>query len=381
MPNSFPPDQPHDKSALSDKLQLLYHQSFPAVFFGLISAFIYTTIFWDLPNRKVLLTWLSLFFLSSLIRLFLFIRYQQKKPGEADILKWEKPYFITLMISSLIWGIGTVIICMHQSLLYQVITYFFLVGMAGAALSVYSAMRYFVISTIGAILLPITFWFLLQANTTSIMMATAGIMFMLSALRATSVLSKTLHNTFLLTHQLTQANEKAEHLARTDMLTGLNNRRAFTEYSKQQLQFCQRHTYSVSMLVMDLDLFKQVNDIHGHTAGDYALQHFAKAMQDSVRSSDICGRTGGEEFAILLPDTDISTAKEIAEKLRSAVANNPVHTPERTFPITASIGVASGHYGLETLLQMADKAMYDAKQSGRNQVKSLDNDQPGSEKI
>ncbi|MCK4710677.1 MAG: GGDEF domain-containing protein [Gammaproteobacteria bacterium] len=369
------PSHPHHISVQSDKLQLLYHQSFPAVFFSLIGAFIYTAIFWQLPNRDSLLIWLAAFFLSSLIRLVLFIRYRQIKPDNTAILKWETPYYITLMISSLIWGIGTVIICMEQSLLYQSITYFFLIGMAGAALSVYSAIRYFVISAIGAILLPATLLFLLQTNTTSIMMAIAGILFLLSALRATHVLSKTLHNSFMMTHQLTQANEKAEHLARTDMLTDLNNRRAFTELCKQQLQYCQRKLEPVSMLVLDLDLFKHVNDIHGHAAGDTALQHFSKLMKDAIRSSDICGRTGGEEFAILLPNTLLNEATEVAEKLRASIAENPVNTPERSFNITTSIGIASNHYGLETLLQMADQAMYRAKQSGRNQVICHENGQ------
>lgn len=362
------PEHPHNVSVQSDKLQLLYHQSYPAAFFSLIAAFIYAAILWDLPNKNTLLIWLAAIFLSSLIRIALFSIFRKKKPDKDNILKWERPYFITLMLSSLIWGVGTVIICIEQPLLYQSITYYFLVGMAGAALSVYSAIRYFVISTISAVLLPITILFLLQSNTTSVLMATAGIVFLLSALRATRVLSQTLHRSFMLTHQLTQANEKAEHLARTDMLTGLNNRRAFTEFAKQQLQFCQRHHHPASMLVLDLDMFKHVNDVHGHAAGDYALQHFATVMRNTVRSSDICGRTGGEEFAILLSDTTIESAKEIAEKLRVSIEKEPVHTPERSFPITVSIGVASDHYGLETLLQMADQAMYKAKQSGRNRV-------------
>lgn len=307
--------------------------------------------------------------MSSALRLTLFIQYKRIKPDETAILKWEKPYFITLMISSLIWSVGTVVISMSHSLLYHAITYFFLIGMAGSALSVYSAVRYFSISTISVILLPATFWLLLEANTTATMMAFAGILFMLSAFRATSVLSKTLHNSFLMTHQLTQASEKSEHLARTDMLTDLNNRRAFTDLCKQQLHYCQRKYEPVSMLVLDLDLFKRVNDIYGHAAGDTALQHFSKLMTDTIRSSDICGRTGGEEFAILLPNTQLKEAAEVAEKLRITIADNPVNTPERSFKITTSIGVASDHYGLETLLQMADQAMYQAKQAGRNQVR------------
>lgn len=365
----------HVDNAQSDKLRLLYHQSFPSVFFNLAATLIYTVIFWQLPDHTTLLIWLSAVAASTLMRLTLFISYKYNQPDNSEIFKWELPYFITLTIASLIWGIGTVIICYNQPVEYQFLTSYFLIGLAGSALSVYSSIRFFAISTILIILLPITVWFLLQDSVTHLLMASANILFLLSALRATSILSKTLHKVFLLTHELTEAKNTAEHLAKTDVLTGLNNRRAFTDLAKQQLQFCQRERQPVSLLMIDLDLFKDVNDTYGHAAGDIALQQMATLMLETVRSSDICGRTGGEEFAILLPNTNLDGAADIAEKLRLLVTNNLVHTPERTFRISISTGVASGHYGLETLLHMADKAMYHAKQSGRNQIKCYDNNQ------
>ena len=365
----------HSNGAQSDKLKLLYHHSFPAVFASLFVSFIYTAILWDQPNRDILLIWLAVLTLSSLLRLIVFIGYRRSKPDKNQVLKWERPYFITLVISSLIWGIGSVIVIMNHSFLYQTITYYFLMGMAGGAISVYAAVRYMVTTVIASIILPITIWFFFQNDTTMLLMAIAGCIFLVSAYRAVSIMSDTLHNSFMMTHQLTQANAKAERLARTDMLTGLNNRRAFTELAKQQLQYCQRNLEPVSMLVLDLDLFKHVNDIHGHAAGDHALKHLANVMIESIRASDVCGRTGGEEFAVMLPNTELNSAIEVAEKLRDAVASSPVHTPERSFPITTSIGVASGNYGLETLLQLADKAMYKAKQSGRNKVECIKPDQ------
>jgi len=359
----------HQINAESDKLRLLYHQSFPAVFFSLVAAFLYAAIFWPLPDNHFVVFWLSALIAASALRIALFLAYRHKKPDNTDIYRWKYPYFLSLQLSSLTWGLGTVIVSYNHANEYQFITCFFLVGMAGSALSVYSAIRFFAIITCSTLLLPLIIWFLFQQSLVHAIIAISCILFLLSASRATLILSQTLHRSFMLTHELTEAKETAEHLSKTDVLTGLNNRRAFTEFSKQQLQFCQRENHDVSLLMLDLDLFKNINDSYGHAAGDTALQHMAKLMRDTVRSSDICGRTGGEEFAILLPNTDLNAATDLAEKLCQTVEHRPVNTPERSFNISISIGISNGHYGLETLLQMADKAMYHAKQGGRNQVK------------
>lgn len=358
-----------DANVQSDKLKLLYHQSFPAVLFSIFIAFIYAYILWSQANSNQLYLWLGLVILSSAIRLFLFLAYRRQNPHGQDVLKWENPYFITLMMSSFIWGAGVVLLSYKLPFLYQVITYFFLIGMAGSALTVYSAIRYFSISTVSIILLPITLLFLYSEENAAVMMAIAGIIFMVSAFRATRILSDTLHYSFLLTHALGRAKEEAESLASTDMLTGLNNRRAFTELSNNQIEYCKRHEHPVSAIIIDVDHFKSINDSRGHAAGDSALQHLAKILQNTTRASDIIGRIGGEEFAVLLTCTHISEAALIAEKLKDWVAAHPVHVEDEYFSMTVSVGVASDEsYNLESILSLADKAMYKAKQAGRNQV-------------
>ena len=272
-------------------------------------------------------------------------------------------------MSSLIWGVGVVLLSYKLSFTYQTVTYFILIGMAGSALTVYSAIRYFSISTVSIILIPITLWFLYSGENIALMMAVAGIVFMVSAFRATRVLSDTLHYSYMLTHALARAKEDAEKLASTDMLTGLNNRRAFTDLSNIQIEYCKRHGHPVSAIIIDADHFKNINDTHGHASGDAALQHLSKILKNLTRTSDIVGRIGGEEFAILLTDISANDAMLVAEKLKNWIADNPVHIADKYFSMTVSVGVASDDsYNLETLLKRADKAMYKAKRAGRNQV-------------
>lgn len=361
----------YDENVQSDKLKLLYHQSFPAVFYSLIAAFVYTNILWSQVDHDLLFVWLSAIAISSFIRLFLFLAYRRKNPHGQDVLKWEAPYYVTLMLSSAIWGVGVVFLSYKLPFLYQVITYFILMGMAGSALTVYSAIRYFSVSTVTVILMPVTVWFMFLDQDLAQMMSLLGIIFILSAFRATGVLSDTLHFSYMLTHALSRAKEEAEKLASIDMLTEINNRRAFTELAKAQIEYCKRHEYPVSAIVLDVDHFKDINDKYGHASGDVALKYLSKILQSLTRPSDIIGRIGGEEFAILLTSTDINDAVTVAEKLKNWVADNPVHIEDEYFSMTISVGVTSDEsYDFETLLKNADQAMYKAKAAGRNQVVS-----------
>lgn len=360
-----------DEQLKADKLRLLYHQSHTAVIYSLISAAIFVGILWPHLPQNHLLEWFGAVLISSLFRFSLFIRYTHKQPNTIEILKWETPYYITLLISSAVWGFGTVLVTHNANFLYQSINFYFVIGMAGAALSVYSAIRYFAISTISLVLGPILCWFIYLNNRTSLLMALACLLFLVSALRATKVLSTTLNHIYTLTHELSEAKDSAELLARTDSLTGLNNRRAFTESAITQMMFCARHHYPVSILLLDLDHFKKVNDTFGHAAGDIALQHIAHLLKQHIRGSDICGRLGGEEFAVLLSNTHADEAIRVAEKIRLAIESNDTQYNEKNIHLTVSIGISSGKQNLDDLLNTADKAMYKAKQAGRNQVMYL----------
>ena len=362
-------EQHYGKSVLADKLRLLYNQPLPAVGFTFFAALIYVAMMWTHANKKILLAWLGIIFISSIARILLFIAYTRKKPIGDEVLKWEKPYLYTLIIAFSIWGVGMAIVSYNLPFLYQSITFFMLTGIAGSALSTYSAIRYLAVLALLIILLPMVMVFIFSGKQLELLMAAAALIYIIAGIRSSRIYANSLHNSFMLTHALTDAKEDAEKLASIDMLTGINNRRAFTELAKVQIEYCKRHEHPVAAIIIDVDHFKNINDTYGHASGDSALQHLSKIVQSLTRASDVIGRIGGEEFAILLGNTKVHDAMLVAEKLKNWISDNPVHIDNEYFSMTVSIGVASDDsYDLELLLSHADKAMYKAKKAGRDQV-------------
>lgn len=158
-------------------------------------------------------------------------------------------------------------------------------------------------------------------------------------------------------------------LATVDTLTGALARRAFKDQAKRAVALALRHRHELACIVFDLDHFKAVNDTHGHGAGDRVLAETAAACLHLLRGSDIFGRLGGEEFAILLPHTGKAAAMNVAEKLRAAIAREPVETPNGSITVTASFGIAMFDRmaaDVDALIERADTALYAAKAEGRN---------------
>lgn len=164
---------------------------------------------------------------------------------------------------------------------------------------------------------------------------------------------------------------RQRHLALTDLLTGLPNRRGFSEQVHRAFLRAKAAHEHLALLVMDVDHFKNINDRYGHAAGDQALVSFAVCVSACLRESDIAGRIGGEEFAVLLRTTDLQGAMQAAERIRMAVARTPVAYGLHQISLTVSIGVASTQEGLPDLdafFRLADRRLYQAKEDGRNRV-------------
>lgn len=168
------------------------------------------------------------------------------------------------------------------------------------------------------------------------------------------------------------ARRRLEYQAHMDFLTGVANRRYFVQTAEAEVARSQRYARPLSLLMLDVDFFKQVNDRYGHKAGDWVLQHLTQLLQQGLRSADLLGRLGGEEFAILLPETAEIQAVEVAERLRRAVSEDLIQLEGvEGFSISLSIGVTTlveGDQGLDEPLRRADKALYTAKRTGRNKV-------------
>ena len=170
-----------------------------------------------------------------------------------------------------------------------------------------------------------------------------------------------------------EASEQHRLATACDHLTGIANRRAFFEAAEREIARRKKSPRPLSLVLFDADHFKAVNDTYGHPAGDAVLCHLAKLLMSTFRQVDVVARVGGEEFAVLLPSTDLQTALKIANRLRENVESQVVEVDGVKIRFTVSGGVASmdeNTSSLDAVMKLADKALYQAKSSGRNRIEA-----------
>lgn len=171
--------------------------------------------------------------------------------------------------------------------------------------------------------------------------------------------------------ELVDTRNKLQQLASTDYLTGIYNRRQFNKLAEQELYRCERNELHATLMLLDIDHFKHINDTYGHACGDAILVSFTDRIRGALRSYDIFARVGGEEFAILLPEVCIENANIIAERYLKKISDTPFYYDGEYISVTTSIGLSESYPEVKTLdyaLQSADKYLYQAKQHGRNRV-------------
>jgi diguanylate cyclase (GGDEF)-like protein len=182
-------------------------------------------------------------------------------------------------------------------------------------------------------------------------------------------------------NRLESARAMLNHLATVDPLTNAFNRRYFFDRAQVELELAKLRKSRTSILLLDIDHFKKINDTYGHTVGDQILIGMVTLCQGNLREMDTLARLGGEEFVILLPETDLVEARHIAERLRRTLEHTPIHTDAGPLRVTISIGALShptsdDDLPVHKLVQRADQAMYRAKRSGRNRVIEWENQEP-----
>jgi len=198
-----------------------------------------------------------------------------------------------------------------------------------------------------------------------------------------SPLENSLHEHFnpprysLIIRDISEKRNSTEDLIKAsfnDHLTGISNRRAFFEAAGLEFERWKKRPRPLSILAIDADYFKKVNDTYGHATGDEVLKHLSKVLQDSVREMDLVARLGGEEFSALLPSTDIEGAIKIAERIRTSIADSVLDVDGQHIRYTVSIGVSTVNQhvtGIDLLLKIADEALYASKHNGRNRVTAI----------
>lgn len=357
-----------EEQVRTDRLHQLFRQSFSAIFGSYLAASMLCWLCWDRFDHQVMLVWLPVLAGTSLLRIKMFLEWFRCPINERTPQRWERRYWVTLMLSAGVWGIGALAVMPTDDRLSQVLVMLFTVGMSVSAVSCYSAYRYMTLGSIALVLMPCTLWLLFQPSSMQVGVAIAVLVFAFFVASATHKLSDALEKAFRLTRQMERAYTISTRAAQTDELTGLMNRRAFFEHAQVLYAQCRHNQQPLCALMMDMDHFKDINDTYGHQAGDQVLRQVGGVISASFRQADVYGRLGGEEFAVLLPNTSLETARGIAEQLVKAIsglASEPVQG------LTASLGVATTRsldQDLHSLMNTADKALYRAKAMGRNQV-------------
>lgn len=184
-------------------------------------------------------------------------------------------------------------------------------------------------------------------------------------------LDEKIEETTKLNHDLRQMNEQLRQLATTDSLTGLANRRSLLESVEQMWSAWLRYRRPLSLAMIDIDHFKQINDTHGHDIGDKVIQHITQLLSEGIRSEDMLGRYGGEEFALALPFQDSSEAAIGLRRMMANIRETPFVYQGLTLPVTVSMGVAAAAPSMQSymdLFRASDEALYQAKRAGRDQV-------------
>jgi diguanylate cyclase (GGDEF)-like protein len=177
----------------------------------------------------------------------------------------------------------------------------------------------------------------------------------------------------VLLESLLAAQEALEYKASRDSLTGLWNRSAILGILESELNRVSREKQSVSVILIDIDYFKSINDTHGHLCGDSVLREVAERALGSIRSYDSLGRLGGDEFLLVAPESEQQSVEALAERIRASIGDTEFRTPECNVSVTVSIGIATAPSGVvtkvEALIRAADEALYRGKRRGRNRVK------------
>ena len=287
------------------------------------------------------------------------------------IHKHEFFFLLSTIYQASMWTISSILALIYAPQPFELVTFVMVIGVITAAALSMSALYKAYLTFFFLMIIPQIMIMFYYGEHQHIGLAILGLIFIPSIM----LLSKSIHSSrissIMANDKLKKSVQELHKLSITDSLTNIFNRRYFFEVSDTLVSLGLREEKKVSLLMIDIDHFKEVNDIYGHQAGDFILIIFAKELDKITRKSDVFARVGGEEFSILLNDTSINIAKEIAEKIRTNIENKIFAYNSKKIKITTSIGIAElsdENNSIDKLYAQADKQLYKAKANGRNRV-------------
>jgi len=353
-----------------ERVRFVFIQSALPIVFSPVAAVILSFTLWGTVDHATLTRWAAGLIALGLMRIGTNIGFARAVAGEREIRRWERIFIASIMLVDLWWGFGALLLLPDNAMIVDAVVFAFVMLMAGGHTASYSAHPFTVVAGVLCLTVPITVKFGLQPDTFHRAMAFVAVMYVAASLRSIRTLGYFFGRTYRLAHELKHETARAEELARTDFLTGLANRRAFYEQGERELQSLVHGARPAAVAMFDIDHFKSINDRFGHAGGDAAIRALADAIRAHLRASDIAGRLGGEEFALLLPDASLEAARAVAERIRAAAESLLVEHEGQRIRFTTSGGVAAlgDDATLDAWIARADAALYQAKQGGRNHV-------------
>ena len=339
----------------------------------LIVSFVYCWIFFNFIPFVILISWFVFQVLLSIYRFYnakMFKIYIEENKKEK--IKKNEIYFIASNIfQAFMWTSSSILSIVYAKQPYELVSFVMIIGIiTAAALSMSSLFKAYLVFFFSMIIPQIIILFYYGEE-----QHFALILLTLIYIPATILLSKSIYESRLSSikahDELEISVNKLHLLSIMDSLTNIYNRRYFFEISQKLISLAIREEKKVSLLMLDIDYFKIINDKYGHQAGDYILINLVKEINKTTRKSDIFARIGGEEFTILLNDTSFDESKIIAEKIRKIIKNKDFIFNSIKINITISIGISTlskENNSIEDLYKQSDKKLYKAKEEGRNIV-------------
>lgn len=374
---------PAEPSVRAEQIRLLFLQNRSVQILGMFTAIITAIILWKVANHPLLTAWLIVMITVYALRLTTTLLFFRTPISDALTETWVHRYIFWTFLAGVSWGSLAFLLNPAWPAAYQVVLFVVYTGLIAGAFNANSSVFIAFPAFYVPIVIPLMIVMLGMRDEAFYALALLFVIYIslmyISSLRFYNQLTYTLKLRFeneSMAQELSKSNEKLVHLADIDGLTQIYNRRSLNRFLSAEWNRHYRNQKPLSLLFIDIDYFKQYNDTYGHEAGDSCLIQIAQILQrNAKRSSDIAARYGGEEFAIILPEASTAEAFEIAQKIISclkelSISHSGSYISEY---VTMSIGVSTlipqQPDNMETLLTSADKALYEAKNCGRNCVK------------
>ncbi len=366
-----------------EKTALLFRENRQGLFMSLlVASMVCSVVALEAGVVKSLVWWLIM---SAILlsRMLLFVRFQtQVKLTPKNVSYWSRVFVAGSAVYGLSWGLGVPYFAGNVSFEVMLLCVMVMISLCIGAVPYLFYSLLAVESYLLTILGPITVWLFAQGRVTEGLAGITCLVFAISTYLMARKLNVLMTNTMRLqlenaslSNELIKTNYELKALSSTDVLSGIANRRAFEKEFEKMLAQGRRDEQCMSLLMMDIDHFKKINDTYGHLAGDKIIQWVAQALKRELkRPSDMVARYGGEEFIVMLPGTDVDGAVKVADAMRAAVQSLDISEAVNDgISITLSAGVtcrnSQSAETLQEFVRWADQALYAAKHAGRNCTK------------